>query len=82
MINRNMQRDKSGWSGANSGQRGRDQYKAYSKWMSPLTLVRRPSGGMALTLEGCFAFAYEPSTDAFAIGGKVILRMCFLPSLL
>lgn len=77
-----MQRGKSEWSGANSGQCGRDQCKAYSKWISPLALVRSPSGGMALTLEGCFAFAYEPSIEVFAIGSKVILRMCFLPSLL
>lgn len=80
MTKRNTQRSR--WVGAKSGESGRDHSKAYSRLTSLLTLVRRPFEGIALTLEGCFVFAYEHSVEAFAIGGKVILRMCFLPSLL
>lgn len=83
MINRRMQTGKTGQSGADPGQCGRDQCKACSGMTSSLILVRRPFdhlGCMALTVKSCFAFAYEPSMETFAIGGKVILRMCFLPS--
>ena len=50
-----------------------------SRMTSPLTLVRRPLGCMALAVENSFAFVYDPSMEAFTISAKVIPRTCFLP---